>query len=51
MALANGGVQLNALDQNIAFNTTGSFRGAGGVRVGPLGKRFCKVKNFEDREL
>ena len=115
VALANGGVQLNALNQNIALNTTGgtanlviepntggssngevicfynlsderlktnvqplsaaeaqelfdgvearSYDRVDGAaqqtgfvaqevyKSGPLGKSFCKLKNFEDREL
>ena len=118
VALANGGVQLNALNQNIALNTTGGtanlviepntggasngevicfygFQNLSDERLktnvqplsateaqelfdgvearsydrvdgaaqqtgfvaqevyksGPLGKSFCKLKNFEDREL
>ncbi|OLP95185.1 hypothetical protein AK812_SmicGene22725 [Symbiodinium microadriaticum] len=118
VALANGGVQLNALNQNIALNTTGGtanlviepntggasngevicfcgFQNLSDARLkrnvqplsateaqelfdgvearsydrvdgaakqtgfvaqevyksGPLGKSFCKLKNFEDREL
>ena len=94
VALANGGVQLNALKENIALNTTGgtanlviepkntgeplsateaqepfdgvesrSYDRVDGAakqtgfvaqevyKSGPLGKSFCKLKNFEDREL